>query len=203
MFVQWVLERMEGNEQLTADKLKPDIRQAMMWMRDAWRDVKKETIVNCWNHTRILPAAISAPPAVIEENETVLDELRKLLLEFGASGSDVCSAEEFIDIPAERWTESPESDDDESELAAVLHECEDPTGTDADDDDSVEVKVMSLKEVREAAAGVLLFLEENRSSSQAAARDICAELSRMTVTARHVQPTVAELPVVQFSEYFW
>ena len=117
----------------------------------------------------------------------MLDELRKLLLEFGASGSDICSAEEFIDIPAERWTESPESDDDESELAAVLHECEDPTGTDADDD-SVEVKVMSLKEVRDAAAAVLLFLEENRSSSQAAAREICAELSRMTVTARHVQP---------------
>jgi hypothetical protein len=59
--------------------------------------------------------------------------------------------------------------------------------------DSVEVKVMSLKEVREAAAAVLLFLEENRSSSQAAAREICAELSRMTVTARHVQPSVAEL----------
>ena len=58
---------------------------------------------------------------------------------------------------------------------------------------SVEVKVMSLKEVREAAAAVLLFLEENRSSSQAAAREICAELSRMTVTARHVQPSVAEL----------
>ena len=116
----------------------------------------------------------------------MLDELLKLLLEFGASGADICSAEEFIDIPAEKWTESPESDDDESEIAAVLRECDDPAGTDAVDDDSVEVKVMSLKEVREAAAGVLLFLEENKSSSQAAARGICAELSRMTVTARHV-----------------
>ena len=57
----------------------------------------------------------------------------------------------------------------------------------------VEVKVMSLKEVRDAAAAVLLFLEENRSSSQAAAREICDELSRMTLTARHVQPSVAEL----------
>ena len=47
----------------------------------------------------------------------------------------------LIDIPAEKWTESPESDDDESELAAVLCECNNPAGTDA----SVEVKVMSLK----------------------------------------------------------
>jgi hypothetical protein len=52
---------------------------------------------------------------------------------------------------------------------------------------------LNLKEVRDAAAAVLLFLEENRSSSQAAAREICAELSRMTVTTRHVQPSVAEL----------
>ena len=107
----------------------------------------------------------------------MLDELLKLLLEFGASGADICSAEEFIDIPAEKWTESPESesDDDESEIAAVLRECDDPAGTDAVDDDSVEVKAMSLKEVREAAAGVLLFLEENKSSSQAAAMgDLCS-----------------------------
>ena len=56
--------------------------------------------MNFWNHTHILPADVSAPPARIEEIEIVLDELRKLLLEFGASGADICSAEEFIDIPA-------------------------------------------------------------------------------------------------------
>jgi hypothetical protein len=47
---------------------------------------------------------------------------------------------------AERWIEAPESDDDESPLAAVLAECEEPSGQDACEDDSVEVKVMSLKE---------------------------------------------------------
>ena len=87
--MEWVLEIMEIDEQVTGDKLKPDIRQAMMWMRDAWREIKKETIVNCWNHTRILPADVSAPPARIAEIEIVLDELRKSLLEFGASGTDI------------------------------------------------------------------------------------------------------------------
>ena len=54
---------------------------------------------------------------------------------------------------------------------------------------------MYLMEVRAAAAGALLFLEENKSSSQAAAREICVELSRMSVTAGHAQPStrVAEL----------
>ena len=65
------------------------------------------------------------------------------------------------------------SDDDDSELAAVLRECEDPAETDAVDVDSVKVKSMYLKEVGDAAAGVLLFLEEDRSSSQEAAREIC------------------------------
>ncbi len=64
-----------------------------------------------------------------------------------------------LSTPAKNWTESPESD-------AVLLECDDPTGTNAVDDNSVEVKVMSPKEVREAADAMLLFLEENRSSSQ-------------------------------------
>jgi hypothetical protein len=120
----------------------------------------------------------------------VLYELLKLLLEFGASGADICSAEEFIDMPAEKWTESPESesDDDESEIAAVLRECGDPAGTDAVDDDSVEVKAMSLKEVREAAAGVLLSWKRTKAAHKLLQWGICAELSRMTVTARHVQP---------------
>ena len=63
--MEWVSEMMEGDEQVTADKLKPDILQAMMWMRDAWRKVKTETMVNCWNRTRSLPADVSAPPATI------------------------------------------------------------------------------------------------------------------------------------------
>ncbi len=48
------------------------------------------------------------------------------------------SAEEFIDTHAKKWTESPESD-------AVLLECEDPTGTNAVDDDSVEVQGVEVK----------------------------------------------------------
>ena len=63
----------------------------------------------------------------------------------------------------ERWIEAPESDDDESPLVAVLAECEEPSRQDACDDDSVEVKAMSLQtwKARAAAAELMLFLEEN------------------------------------------
>jgi hypothetical protein len=72
----------------------------------------------------------------------------------------MCSAEEFIDTPANNWTESlsPESD-------AVLLECDDPTGGPVDDESveaNDEAKVISPKEVREAADAVLQFSEENK-----------------------------------------
>ena len=59
----------------------------------------------------------------------------------------------------------------------------------------MEVKVFLLKEVRAAAAGLKLFLE-NKCETQREILDVCAELSRKTVTARHVQPamTVFFLP---------
>ena len=74
-------------------------------------------------------------------------------------------AEEFIDIPAEKWTKSPESDDDESELAAVLRECDDPTGTDAVDDDSVEPKVFEGGERSSSRSAAVLGRKQKQLTS--------------------------------------
>ncbi len=79
----------------------------------------------------------------------------------------MCSAEDFIDTPAKKWTESPESD-------AVLLKRDDRTGTNAVDDDSVQVKVMSPKEVR-----VL-----KRSCSSSAAAVLGREQKQLTVASR-------------------
>ena len=74
----------------------------------------------------------------------MLDELKQLLLDFSTfSGADVCTAEELISIEAERWTEAPDSDDDESPISVALAECAEPSEQDCEDD-SVEVKVFSL-----------------------------------------------------------
>ena len=54
---------------------------------------------------------------------------------------------------AEGWIEAPESDDDESPLVAVLAECEEPSRQDACDDDSVEVKAMSLQNLKGTSSG--------------------------------------------------
>ena len=73
----------------------------------------------------------------------------------------------------------------------MCSECEEPWRQEACEDDSVKVKVMSLNQARAAAAELKLFLEENKCKSQDDIKKLCADLSRMTVTARHVQPAVS------------
>nr|CCA17908.1 hypothetical protein TRIADDRAFT_5525 [Albugo laibachii Nc14] len=40
----------------TADSYKVDILTGMQWATAAWRDVSEEAILNCWKHTKVLPA---------------------------------------------------------------------------------------------------------------------------------------------------
>ncbi len=75
------------------------------------------------------------------------------------SKAETCTAEELVNIPAERWTEDLDSDDDESDLAQAMAECPDPQGSDAVEDDSVEIKCMTLKEAPAASAGLFHFLQ--------------------------------------------
>ena len=70
-------------------------------------------------------------------------------------------------------THLPRSGQNPLRLIQSCLNCDDPTGTIAVDDGrfsvevkSVEVKVMSLKEVREAADAVLLFLEVGKEQKQ-------------------------------------
>ncbi len=118
----------------------------------------------------------------------MLDELKALLLEFGEAIRDSCTAEELIDIPAERWTESPDSDDDECELTMAMADCAEPNESEAQDDDSVEPPAMSLKDARAASIALRMFFEENKCEEAASHMEsVSATLSGLTVTVRHSQ----------------
>ncbi len=85
-------------------------------------DISK-TYVSC----AVKTLTCAEEPVVVHDR--VMDELKQLLLDFGAAtDGDVCTAEEYNNIEAERWTEAPESDDNENPLAAMLEECEEPCG---------------------------------------------------------------------------
>ena len=120
--------------------------------------------------------------------DTVVDELKALLLEFGEASGDSRTAEELIDIPAELWTEAPDSDDDECELTMALADCAEPNELEAQDDDSVGPLAMSLKDAKAASIALRMFLEENKCEEAASHMEsVSATLSRLTVTALHSQ----------------
>ena len=89
------------------------------------------------------------------------------------SKAETCTAEELVNIPAERWTEDLDSDDDESDLAQAMAECPDPQGSDAVEDDSVEIKCMTWRWWRStlvnflvpSCAGNVLFTKVQVSKS--------------------------------------
>jgi hypothetical protein len=62
-------------------------------------------------HVGIVQAGEVTVPRPVAD--TVLDVLKALPLELGTASGDCCTAEEMINIPAELWTEAPDSDDDE------------------------------------------------------------------------------------------
>jgi hypothetical protein len=128
----------------------------------------------------------------VSVDNKVLDELKQLLLDFGSiTDGDVCSLEEFISIPAEEWTEAPESDDDECQLALALAESDELTAAEACNDDSEEVKIMTLMAAKAASAALMLFLEENKcAASLESQKQVSTQLSRMTFTARTTQASI-------------
>jgi hypothetical protein len=102
----WLIEALKSNG-TSAYKVKPDIWQAMMWGKESWNQLSQQTIINCWNHVKILPMPVQRPvieSPVIETN--VLDELQNLLLEFlkAVDMPDICGEEDMVNILAELWT---------------------------------------------------------------------------------------------------
>jgi len=183
----WVLERLDSEDGLTIDKVKQDVRQAITWAKDAWNEVTPSTIINCWNKIGIQPAIDLE--IVVEEN--VMSELSSLLLHFAAcTDIEACTAEELVNIPAERWTEDLDSDDDESDLAKAMAECPDPQGSEAVEDDSVEIKCMTLKDAQAASSALFHFLQENGSPLAKDASGIMKEVGKMVLTTGHHQATL-------------
>ena len=102
--------------------------QAIQWARTAWDEVTPETMKNCWNKVKILPA-----PLVVAgggATSDFWDKLRALLV----SMSDECDVLTFVDQPNESWTEAPvNSDEEDAEVVVVIRACNAQDVEDADD----------------------------------------------------------------------
>uniref|UniRef100_A0A3B5BFE4 C2H2-type domain-containing protein n=1 Tax=Stegastes partitus TaxID=144197 RepID=A0A3B5BFE4_9TELE len=70
-----------------------NVKDAIYFIRDAWKDVKQSTIANCWRHAGILPGCTNHPCEQSDSVE-VENEVACLIREF--KSEDPVTAEEYL-----------------------------------------------------------------------------------------------------------
>ena len=191
LFIRWIITVLDSGVTRDSEKCRPNMYQAIQWARTAWDDVTAETIKNCWNKVKILPA-----PVVVASGGTrddVFAELQALL----ASMGEECDVMTFVDQPDERWTEAPiESDDEDAELVSELKARSEQDVEEADD--SQAVLPWTLRQARAASEGMKTFVHSNQGEHpelrkyMAAVEGLEKLLENMTFSARSKQTTLLQ-----------
>ena len=167
-----------------------DVKQAIYFIREAWREVSKETIQNCWRKTEITKNEedISQVIAAIIEEEKKVEE--ELAVDFSKLTKGEISQwfqqfkytpKEYIDVDAdvensdklsereifEMVTDKEKKDNEEEELH----------------DDSEPPKVISSKEANECYEKLLEYFSTQSAESESFETD----LDRMTEIGRRLE----------------
>jgi hypothetical protein len=50
----WHISRLDAGFTGYADKCKPDLKDTILWVKDAWNSLSLATICNCWNKVELL-----------------------------------------------------------------------------------------------------------------------------------------------------
>ena len=58
LFIRWIIIVLDSGIARDSEKARPNMYQAIQWARTAWDEVTSETIKNCWNKVKILPAPL-------------------------------------------------------------------------------------------------------------------------------------------------
>ena len=180
--MRWLLRVLDETDGvIDMEKMKPDVKQAILWTREAWKNfVTEKTIVNCWRKVGILPGETVDTPEP-EDTISVMRELAVLLADFSSyEVPDLMSVEELVAVDAALPTEGEVEEAEEEESS---------------DDDSIELKLLTLKEARESVQAN----QESRDLGPFAdmMNALTIQLDRTVVTVRHHQaPATQFFPVL-------
>jgi hypothetical protein len=191
LFIRWIITVLDSGVARDSEKARPNMYQAIQWARTAWDEVSADTIKNCWNKVKILPAPVLVTGGGTRDD--VFDELQALLVSMG----DECDTLTFVDQPDERWTEAPiESDEEDAELVAALKARSEQD--EEEDDDSPAVIPWTLSQARAASDGMKTFFHANQAEHpelrkyMEAVEGIEKLLENMTFSARSKQTTLLQ-----------
>ncbi len=192
------------------------VRQALVFIREAWDEVMQTTIANCWSHTEIQPKegpqpapapAPAAAPTAAPAPQAEVQQLATLISNLPDSMNADMSAEQFIDMDATLETEQLLSDSDILDL--VTDPCDDPATPDSDEcDPEPECEPLPPVTRRQARGGLsdaIRFIEQQASSEDASPElmSSSAELIRQLRSAlasmdTQFKPKVTQKPIDAF-----
>jgi len=128
----------------------PDQKQAIIYIQESWKKVTKETIVNCWRHTKLLGDELDFESALklLEDDKKKDDEeLREEFNRFDLSRFEykpIITAKKYIEI--DKDIEVSESLNDKEIVDLVLENAQlESDTTDKTSNDSASVECVPLK----------------------------------------------------------
>ncbi len=153
------------------------VRQALLFIKEAWEEVTQSTIANCWRHTGILPGTTASASSSTASSTTAssttasssampaedVQQLTQLISNLPDAVSADMSAEEFINIDADLDTQQLLTDNEILELVTSEGpDAEDPE--DPDDPEPEPVPPMTRKQARGGLLDALQFFEQQAGS---------------------------------------
>ncbi len=174
------------------------VRQALLFIREAWDEVLQSTIANCWRHVDILPRSTSPQPATPAPQAEV-QELTTLISNLPGSMDADMSAEEFINMDASLDTEQLLTDSEILDL--VTDPCDDPATPDSDecDPEPEPLPPVTRRQARGGLSDAIRFIEQQASSEDASPElmSSSAELIRQLRSALASMDTQFKAKVTQ------
>ena len=140
---------------------KINVKQAIYFIHDAWKDVKPTTIANCWTHTGILPSTDKDSETDVELPDTsqAEEELRTLMTSLEIP--DPVTLDEYINIDSHEPTEELLTD------STILSLVTGTTTADTDSEEEAEPELapkprMSVKRAVDGMNNGLEFMEQHQ-----------------------------------------
>jgi len=176
--VRWIIQQLDENPNKSADFFKPNMKQALLWCRDALPHVSGSTPRNSFRKAGILGPALEA-------QMQSLDSMKERTLAttlIGAAIEDITAAlrrigfdelemtpEDLMDNPLER-TETRQCDlvveytaasDGEDELKIAEKELKEGLKDSLEEEGGEEIPVISLREAKRVSQQLHMFVMEN------------------------------------------
>ena len=135
LYLQCVLEAMDAGKEISC----LNIKEAIDFTAEAWKNVTSQTIINCWQKTEIVPVDEWAWPSSdvhSKENVGLKIDIEELITSISSLNTPVMTAEEYIRIDDSLGIE--EVILDEEAIVEEILQKSDPD--DSNEDSEIEVE---------------------------------------------------------------